>query len=210
MTRTPSASLSALLIASLALGPLALGPRAAAQDTPPESYEAAPVEAVPPATPPLGTSVQAVRPDVSEGWPSSTSRPGPPEPRVVHAMDEGRIILGGVLFGVGWLGAIAWGANVLASLSLGSTRCSDPYGGLQLVPLAGPLIGVGVGSGCVSLSVGEVFLPVLTTLFQLAGAAWLVAGLAGNDTVVYDEPVLSQVGLSIDASGASLTVGGRF
>ena len=179
-----------------------------------ESAQAEPVEAPPPVVldappPPVAVAEPAPPPlpEVTE-WPSSSGAPGPSVgPHEVHREDVGRLVLGGVLFGLGYVGAVTWGAHVLADLPLGALSCNDTYGGLMLVPAIGPLIGMGVSTGCVQLQFEEVLLPIVLSLAQLAGLAWFLAGLAGNTDVEYDHIA---IGVSADATGGRVTLGGQF
>jgi len=157
--------------------------------------------------PPAAMAVAATG-DPSVSWPSSATRPGPTgPPRVSHSEDVGQIALGATLLGLGYVGAVAWSARIFADLTLGNASCNDLYAGLHLVPVVGPLAGVGAAAGCVSFRFEEVFVPVVSTLLQLGGLVWLLVGLVGGDTVDYDGPIVS---VSLDTSSASASVAGRF
>ena len=162
----------ALLAVAVASFPAAGAFAQEAEAPPPVVLEPAPPEPVPVPTPAAAAAAE---------WPSSASPPAASyRPQRVHSEDVGRMVLGGILFGLGYASAVVWGSYVLASLPLGSLSCNDPYGGWMLLPAVGPAIGLGVASGCISLGFEEVLLPVLMTLLEVAGAAWFLGGLAGN------------------------------
>ena len=196
-----------------ALALLSVSSSASAEDAPEEAeLAAAPAETTPAPMeaplPPLDVGA-VVAPDPTRlGWPSSPTPPGPSvRPRSAHREDMGRIVFGTVLFGVGYVGALAWGIHVLANIPLGNLSCNDLYGGLTLIPLVGPVSAAGAASGCVSLRFEEVLLPVLTTIAQLAGGISFLLGLAGNTSTEYE--TLSVNVIADPSGGGRVVFGGR-
>lgn len=165
--------------------------------------EAPPIAAVAPTV----AAAPHVSPDLSEGWPSSAAPPGPSvRPRRARREDVGRLIVGAVLLGIGYGGAVAWSAHYFDQIPIGDLSCNDTYAGLMLVPLVPVFAPVAAGD-CVSVQLEEILVPALSTAVQLVGLAWLVAGLAGGETFEYDGPELS---VSVGDTQVRASVTGRF
>jgi hypothetical protein len=196
-------------IAVAALG----APRALAQDASPADAAAARTEPIAVEPPRLAVIAPA---GVPHAWPSSPAPPTPfVGPRFEHALDGGRLALGVVLLGVGYVGAVITAIWSFTSLPFGDPTCSDVYGGVQLIPVVGPLIGVGAVDACIagSLRSEEIFFPVLTTAFQLAGIVPLILGVVGHDDVVFDgpgDPVHLSIAPRAGPDGARLAIAGSW
>jgi len=119
---------------------------------------------------------------------------------------RGLLTAGIAILGIAYAGAAAWGSYFLADLQLGVPSCNDQYGGWHFLPIAGPLIGMFAGGGCIpdTLHFEEAVLPVVFTVGQLVGLALLVAGAVGH---VVDIPT---VNITANADGALVQVGGSF
>lgn len=144
---------------------------------PPVSLE--PVAA--PAPPPVAVAAPTA------SWPSSPSAPGASvRPHRVHAMDVGLTVAGSVLFGLGYVGSIAWGAYYFASLPLPNVSCNDTYAGLHFLPFVGSLVAAGTVSQCATPRSEEIGLPILFAAPQVLGAILFAAGLVGSDHIEYE------------------------
>lgn len=151
---------------------------------------------------------------IGEAWPSSPTAPSTQvNPRRVHDVRPGMLVLGGMLAGVGWIGAITWGAFTIDDIRLGDPTCSDLYGGSLFVPWVGPGIGLGAGQACLDgsgqdLQVWDIVVPVLTMAAQLGGLVPLVLGLLGGERIEFEGPYEEPLRVAI-GPGPSLRIEGR-
>lgn len=159
------------------------------------------------AAPAVEAAAPHVSPDLSEGWPSSELPPGPSvRPRRVHREDVGRLVVGALLLGIGYGGAVAWSAYYFDAIPIGNLSCNDAYAGLMLVPVV-PVFATVAAADCVSVQLDELLIPTLSTAVQIVGLALLLAGLAGGDAVDYDGPELT---VSVGDAQVRAFVTGRF
>lgn len=141
-------------------------------------------------------------------WPSADAPPGATvRPHRDWALGTAGVTAGAALLGVGYLGALVWSAVVFADIPLGVLSCNDEYAGLQLIPVAGPPIAMGVGTSCDRLRAHELGIPLLSTIAQSAGIIVLLIGLAGRNYIAHDGPIPT---LAFDPNGAHAGVVGRF
>lgn len=169
---------SAIVLLWLWLGTSAAAAQVDDEVPPPVSLEVAATPAPPP------TAVVAAP---TATWPSSPAAPGASvRPHRVHGMDLGLTIAGSVLFGLGYVGSIAWGAYYFASLPLPNVSCNDTYAGLHFLPFVGSLVAAGTVSQCATPRGEEIALPILFAAPQVLGAILFAAGLVGSDHIEYE------------------------
>jgi hypothetical protein len=148
-------------------------------------------------------------------WLSSTDPPtSHVNPRRIWQPETGAIVSGVLVLIGSYGGSVALGLGVQGSTFAGSAQCTSGYADAHLVPIVGPVIGLGHALACgggPADPVGLVAMDLVVAIPQLGGLVALLVGLiAGEDLVVHDGALELAIAPFGSTGTGGLAIGGTF